>query len=180
MRRGLLLLCLSALVLAPAALPQSARQRCDTTTPLGSFVDCFSGHYHGTGFMPMEETIMFRLTGTGTLHTNVLWRSWVAEMKRTGNRAPCTNVNAVPYIGSFSFYGSGTFIACSEARPSRLNGYFKLKQSYYYTDQEGPVRLTRGLFSATMAHDNVMELVFSDASGQSYAQPEVVLGHYTP
>jgi hypothetical protein len=180
MRRCALALCLIALIVTPAALPQSARQRCDIITPLGAFVDCFSGAYHGTGFMPMEETISFHLAGTASLHANGLWRLWVGDSKRTGNRKPCTNTNAVPYVGSFSFYGSGSFIACSQSRPSRLSGYFRLKRSYFYTDQEGPVTLTHGMFSATIAHDNVMELVFSDASQQNYAQPEVVLGHYTP
>src|SRR6266567_434709 len=115
MRRGILALCLTALVLIPAAHPQSATRRCDDSTPKGSFVDCFSGAYHGTGFMPaMDQTMSFRLASPTDLHKNALWGVWVADAKKTGNRKPCQNTNAIPYIGSFSFYGSGSFIGCSE------------------------------------------------------------------
>ena len=38
--------------------------------------------------------------------------------------------------------------------------------------------LTHGVFSATAAWDNVLELVFSDAVHRHYAQPEVVLGRF--
>jgi hypothetical protein len=178
MRRSVLAFCLTALVLVPAAFPRSVKSRCDETTPKGSFVDCFSGSYHGTGFMPMEETISFRLAGVSVLHTNALWRLWLADTKKTGSPRPCTNTNAVPYVGSFSFYGSGSFIGCSQAMPHMLSGFFKVKPKSFYALDETAVTLTHGVFTASMDHNNVVELVFSDAAHQNYAQPEVVLGHY--
>ena len=39
---------------------------------------------------------------------------------------------------------------------------------------------TDGVFTASIGHNNVVELVFSDAAHQHYSQPEIVLGHYTP
>jgi hypothetical protein len=180
-RRSLLTLCLTALVLVPAALSRSNTSRCDEGTPKGSFVDCFSGVYHGTGFMPaMDQTMSFRLTSSTDLHKNALWRIWLADAKKTGNRTPCQNTNAIPYIGSFSFYGSGSFIGCSEARPNLLNGFFAVKRSFYYSDDETTITLTHGVFTAAMSRNNVVELVFSDAAHQHYAQPEIVLGHYRP
>ena len=136
-RRSLVTLCLTALVLVPAALSRSSAPRCDERTPKGSFVDCFSGAYHGTGFMPpMDQTMSFRLASPTDLHKSALWSVWLADAKKTGNRKPCQNTNAMPYIGSFSFYGSGSFIGCSEAKPNMLNGYFMLKRSFFYADDE--------------------------------------------
>jgi hypothetical protein len=178
MRRCVLGLCLTALVLVPAAFPRSAKSRCDEQTRQGSFIDCFSGAYHGTGFMPMEETISFRIASAADLRTNALWQLWLTDAKRSGSNKPCGNTNAVPYVGSFSFFGSGSFIACSDAKPNTLSGFFKVKRSYFYSDDETSVTLTHGVFSASMGHNNVAELVFSDAAHQHYAQPEVVLGHY--
>jgi hypothetical protein len=180
MRRCILALCLTALVLVPAALSRSNVRRCDDRTPAGSFVDCFSGHYHGTGFMPMEETISFRLAGAGDLRSNRLWRDWLADARKMHSRTPCGNTNAVPYVGSFSFYGSGSFIACSEARPHLLNGYFKVKKSFHYADDETTITITHGVFTGSVDGNNVLELVFSDAAHQHYAQPEFVLGYYRP
>jgi hypothetical protein len=180
MRRCLLTLCLTALVLVPAALSRSDARRCDDRTPRGSFVDCFSGHYHGTGFMPMDETISFHLASAADLHKNALWRAWLADAKKMHSRTPCGNANAIPYIGSFSFYGSGSFIGCSEARPNLLNGFFTVKKSFYYADDSTTITITHGVFTGSMDHNNVLELVFSDAAHQHYAQPEVVLGYYRP
>src|SRR6266567_9579447 len=181
MRRGILALCLTALVLIPAAHPQSATRRCDDSTPKGSFVDCFSGAYHGTGFMPsMEETMSFHLSSPASLQKNVLWRAWLADVKTMHSRTPCGNTNAVPYVGSFTFYGSGSFIACSEAKPNLLNGYFRVRRAFHYADDETTITLTHGVFTASMDRNNVVELVFSDALHQHYAQPELVLGHYRP
>jgi hypothetical protein len=179
-RRCVLTLCLAALVVVPTALPQSAKQRCDARTPQGGFYDCFSGAYHGTGFMPMEETISFRLASPTDLHRNVLWSLWLADAKKMHSRTPCGNTNAVPYIGSFTFYGSGSFIGCSEAKPNQLNGFFRVMRSFHYADDETTITLSHGVFTASMDHNNVAELVFSDAAHQHYAQPEVVLGHYRP
>jgi hypothetical protein len=180
MRRCILALCLAALAVVPAAVSRSDTRRCDATTPRGSFVDCFSGHYHGTGFMPMEETLSFHLAGTGDLRRNPLWRAWLADAKKMHTPTPCTNANAIPYIGSFSFYGSGSFIACSEAKPNLLNGFFKVKGPFHFSNEETTITLTHGVFTASMDRDNVVELVFSDANHQHYAQPELVLGHYKP
>jgi hypothetical protein len=180
-RRSLVTLCLTALVLVPAALSRPSAPRCDERTPKGSFVDCFSGAYHGTGFMPpMDQTMSFHLASPADLHRSTLWNVWLADAKKTGNRKPCQNTNAVPYIGSFSFYGSGSFIGCSETRPNLLNGFFKVKQSFHYADDETTITLTHGVFTASIARNNVVELVFSDAAHQHYSQPEIVLGHYTP
>jgi hypothetical protein len=180
MRRCLLALPLAALVLVPAAFSRSQAGHCDERTPKGSFVDCFSGHYHGTGFMPMEETISFHLASVAQLHKNALWRAWIADTKKMHTPAPCANGNAIPFVGSFSFYGSGLFIACSESRPNWINGYFTVTKPYHYADDETTITITHGVFSASTDRKNVLELVFSDAAHQHYAQPEVVLGYYHP
>ena len=144
-------------------------------------MDCFSGAYHGTGFMPpMDQTMSFRLASPTTLHKSALWSVWLADAKKTGNRKPCQNTNAIPYTGSFTFYGSGSFIGCSEAKPNMLNGYFTLKRAFFYADDETTATLTHGVFTASIGRNNVVELVFSDAAHQHYSQPEIVLGHYTP
>jgi hypothetical protein len=174
----------AALVVAAAAalllaLPgPAARQRCDGRTPAGSAVDCFSGAYHGTGFLPMEETISFRRITTERLRQEGLWRLWLADaaLSRTGR--PCGNRNAIAYEGSFSFYGGGSFIACSQSAPNMLNGFFDVGRPYRFVDGSTQATLSRGAFSATAAWDNVLELVFSDAVHRHYAQPEVVLGHF--
>jgi hypothetical protein len=51
-----------------------------------------------------------------------------------------------------------------------------VRRSYRYIDGETAATLTSGAFSASAARDNVVELVFSDATHHHYAQPEVVLG----
>jgi hypothetical protein len=177
-RRALLLLvCCLALLAAGTARPGSSKQRCNSASPpAGSFADCFSGGYHGTGFMPMEETIHFRLVTDAALRSSALWRSWLADAKKFKTRPPCANDNALPFTGSFSFYGGGSFVACSEAHPFRVNGYFKVKKPFSFEDEETKITLTHGVFFATSDLNNVVELVFSDAVHEHFAQPEVVLG----
>src|SRR5689334_25350205 len=108
-----------ALVAAAAALAtapgSAARQRCDVRTPAGDVVDCFSGAYHGTGFLPMEETISFKTISETQLHASELWQQWLADAKRSRDSRPCGNDNAIAYMGTFSFYNGGTFIACSRS-----------------------------------------------------------------
>ena len=174
--------CAAALVLALAvgalaSTPGSAaRQRCDVRTPAGSVVDCFSGAYHGTGFLPMEETISFRRVTTTRLRADALWRHWLADATINRGGKPCRNRNAIAYEGSFSFYGGGSFIACSQSNPNMLSGFFEVRRSYRFVDGSTSATLTRGAFSATASLDNVVELVFSDAAHSHFAQPEVVLG----
>jgi hypothetical protein len=176
--------CAAALVLALAAgalasAPGSAtRQRCDVRTPADSLADCFSGAYHGTGFLPMEETISFRRVTTTRLRADALWRRWLADAAINRGGKPCRNRNAIAYEGSFSFYGGGSFIACSQSNPNMLSGFFQVRRSYRFVDGSTSATLTRGAFSATASLDNVLELVFSDAAHRHYAQPEVVLGRF--
>ena len=168
---------LVALALAPAAEPSAVRARCDGTTPQGSFVDCFSGSYHGTGFTPpMNEFISFRRVAPAELHSSALWKLWLADAKQFKSGAVCANENAVSYVGSFTFYGGGSFIACSLARPNMLNGYYRVKKPYSFPNDDAGMVLTHGLLSASAAKDNVLELVFSDATHDHFAQPEVALG----
>ena len=171
-----------ALVAAAAALASAsgsaARQRCDVRTPAGSVVDCFSGAYHGTGFLPMEETISFKRVTATELRSDELWRLWLTDATENRVARPCSNRNAVAYEGSFSFYGGGLFIACSQAAPNMLNGFFQVRRTFRFVDGNTRATLTRGAFSATAAWDNVLELVFSDAVHRHYAQPEVVLGRF--
>jgi len=156
----------------------AARSRCDVGTPAGVVVDCFSGAYHGTGFLPMEETISFRSISETQLHTNALWRQWLADAANSHDPRPCGNGNAVAYVGTFSFYSGGTFVACSRSAPNMLSGYFRVRHAYTVSNEEATVTLTRGAFSASASWDNVLELVFSDALHKHYAQPEVVLGTF--
>ena len=166
-------------VAVPASAPGAAvRSRCDVTTPVGDVVDCFSGSYHGTGFLPMEETISFRAISETRLHASELWQQWLADARRARYPRPCANDNAIAYMGTFSFYNGGTFIACSRATPNLLNGYFRVARTYSFEDEETKVTLTHGAFSASANRDNVLELVFSDAVHQHFAQPEVVLGKF--
>jgi hypothetical protein len=170
-----------ALLAAAALMPvpgSAGRSRCDVGTPAGLAVDCFSGAYHGTGFMPMEETISFRSVSAMELHTSALWRQWLADSAKRHDRRPCSNANAVAYVGTFSFYNGGSFVACSRSTPNTLNGYFRVGRAYTVTNEGPPVTLTRGAFSASASRDNVLELVFSDPSHRHYAQPEVVLGKF--
>jgi len=179
MRRHTALLLFVLAVAVPAAAPAStARSRCDVTTPAGDVVDCFSGAYHGTGFLPMEETISFTAISGARLHASALWRQWLADAVRSHDPKPCRNVNAIAYIGTFSFYNGGSFVACSRTTPNLLNGYFRVSRKYSFEDEETKVTLTHGAFSASANHDNVLELVFSDAVHQHFAQPEVVLGKF--
>jgi hypothetical protein len=177
-RRVLLLgVCSLALLAAGTASPEATKQRCNSSTPpAGAFADCFSGGYHGTGFMPMEETINFRLVTDAALRANALWRGWLADTKKFKTPAPCTNDNALPFVGSFSFYGGGSFIACSETHPFRLNGYYRVRKPYFFEDEETRITLTHGVFFASSDTNNVVELVFSDSAHEHFAQPEVVLG----
>ena len=170
-----------ALLLAAAVAPSpasAARSRCDAGTPAVGADDCFSGAYHGTGFLPMEETISFRPVSVAELHTSALWRQWLADTARAHRPRPCSNGNAVAYVGTFSFYGGGIFVGCSRSAPNMLSGYFRVRRAYRVTNEETPVTLTRGDFSASASWDNVLELVFSDAGHTHYAQPEVVLGTF--
>ena len=177
MRRCALAALLATLVAAQSAHSGvSARQICDTDTAAGSFVDCFSGLYHGTGFLPMEETIRFKRVSGVTLRSEELWRLWVADAKRMNHGTPCANRNAVAYIGSFSFYGSGTFVACSQSSPHMLSGFYKVKKRFFFADGSTHALLTQGPMSGSAARDKVVELVFSDSEHRHYAQPEVVLG----
>ena len=115
MRRYSTVLALAAAAAAFATVPGSAaRQRCDVRTPTGSLVDCFSGAYHGTGFLPMEETISFKQITGAQLRSDSLWRLWLADATQNRVARPCRNRNAIAYEGSFSFYGGGFFIACSQ------------------------------------------------------------------
>jgi hypothetical protein len=179
MQRALAVLALALTVAVPAALGNSsARSRCDIHTPTGDIVDCFSGAYHGTGFLPMEETISFVAVSTTRLHADPLWRQWLADAARSHDPKPCRNANAVAYRGTFSFYNGGTFIACSRTTPNMLSGFFRVSRPYYMSNEETTVTLTHGVFSASADSDNVLELVFSDAAHQHFAQPEVVLGKF--
>jgi hypothetical protein len=179
MRRLIGVLLATLAVAVPAAAPGAAnRTRCDVTTPVGDVVDCFSGAYHGTGFLPMEETISFTPVSAARLHANVLWRQWIADAARSHDSKPCLNGNAIAYVGTFSFYNGGTFIACSRSTPNLLSGFFRVHHTYSFEDEETKVTLTHGAFSASANKDNVLELVFSDAVHQHFAQPEVVLGKF--
>lgn len=179
MRRATAVLVAVLAVVVPAAAPGStARSRCDVTTPVGDVIDCFSGSYHGTGFLPMEETISFKAISETTLHASELWQQWLADSKRARYPRPCANDNAIAYMGAFSFYNGGTFVACSRRTPNILNGYFRVSRKYSFEDEETKVTLTHGAFSASADRDNVLELVFSDAAHQHFAQPEVVLGKF--
>src|SRR3954449_12739464 len=98
MRRRSTVLALAVAVAAVAGTPGGAsRQRCDGRTPTGSAVDCFSGAYHGTGFLPMEETISFRRITTERLRQEGLWRLWLADAALSHTGRPCGNRNAIPY-----------------------------------------------------------------------------------
>jgi len=177
-RRLARLAVLTAAVVAVAPAP-AARIRCDAHTAEGTAADCFSGAYHGTGFLPMEETISFHRISPAQLRADPLWAQWQADAARNRTGRPCRNPNALAYGGSFSFYGGGTFIACSESRPNMLSGFFRVRRPFRFVDGTTNALLTRGSFSASAASDNVLELVFSDASRSHYAQPEVVLGRFT-
>jgi hypothetical protein len=59
-----------------------------------------------------------------------------------------------------------------------VNGFFHVGSAYRFVDGSTQATLTHGVFSATAAWDNVLELVFSDAVHRHYAQPEVVLGRF--
>jgi len=124
----------------------------------------------------MEETIHFKVVSDTALRNNALWRQWLADAKKFKTRTPCMNDNALPFAGSFSFYGGGTFVACSENAPFRLNGYFQVKKPFFFEDSETRVTLSHGVFFATTAWNDVVELVFSDSVHEHFAQPEVVLG----
>jgi hypothetical protein len=174
--RVLIVAAAAVVLLAPPG--SAARQRCDVRTPTGSVVDCFSGAYHGTGFLPMEETISFRRISAQRLRQADLWRPWLADATASRTGRPCGNRNAIAYEGSFSFYGGGSFIACSQSAPNMLSGFFQVGRAYRFVDGSTQATLTRGAFSASAAWDNVLELVFSDAVHRHYAQPEVVLGRF--
>ena len=179
MRRRSIVIVLAAAAAVLATTPGSAaRQRCDVRTPAGAVVDCFSGAYHGTGFLPMEETISFKRVTATELHSDALWRLWLADAPLNRVAKPCGNRNAIAYEGSFSFYGGGLFIACSQTAPNMLSGFFQVRRTFRFVDGNTRATLTRGAFSATAAWDNVLELVFSDAVHRHYAQPEVVLGRF--
>ncbi len=179
MRRGSTVLVIAAAAAVLASAPGSAaRERCDVRTPAGSLVDCFSGAYHGTGFLPMEETIAFKRITAAQLRSDSLWRLWLADATQNRVARPCGNRNAIAYEGNFSFYGGGLFIACSQTTPNMLSGFFQVRGVYRFVDGNTRATLTRGAFSATAAWDNVLELVFSDAVHRHYAQPEVVLGKF--
>jgi len=83
MRRRLTVLALVVAAAAVAGTPGGAsRQRCDGHTPAGSVVDCFSGAYHGTGFLPMEETISFRRVAAADLRSLMRPATYAPETKR--------------------------------------------------------------------------------------------------
>src|SRR3954471_15132639 len=125
MRRWPTVLAFAVAVAAVAGTPGGAsRQRCDGRTPAGSVVDCFSGAYHGTGFLPMEETISFKRVTATDLRSDPLWRLWLGDAALNKVARPCGNRNAVAYRGSFSFYSGGLFIACSQTAPNMLSGFF--------------------------------------------------------
>src|SRR5262249_4662286 len=179
MRLSAAVLVLAAAAARPFAVPGSAaRGRCDVRTPAGWVVDCFSGAYHGTGFLPMEETISFRRISPARLRQDRLWRLWLSDAAASRTGRPCGNRNAIAYEGSFSFYGGGAFIACSQSAPNLLSGLFPVGRAYRFVRGGPPATPTPGAFSASAAWDNVLELVFSDAVHRHYAQPEVVLGRF--
>src|SRR5262249_14459509 len=123
--RALVLAAAAAVLLAP---PRSAaRQRCEARTPAGSVADCFSGAYHGTGFLPMEETISFRRISPERLRQDALWRLWLSDAARSRTGRPCGNRNAIAYEGSFSFYGGGAFIAPPPRAAQMLGGLFSVR-----------------------------------------------------
>lgn len=178
MRRLLVGIATLAATTVIATTVSAARQRCDGRTPTGAVVDCFTGAYHGTGFLPMEETILFERVTTARLHADTLWPLWLDEAAASRSGRPCGNRNAIAYVGSFSFYGGGSFVACSRSTPNMLSGFFRVRRTYRFVDGITSATLTRGAFSATAAWDNVLELVFSDAAHRHYDQPEVVLGRF--
>lgn len=164
-------------VAAPAASPSAgARQRCDVKTPRDTGVDCFSGAYHGTGFLPMEETITFHRVTKAELRASAFWREWLDDARRTRNARPCGNANAVAYVGTFSFYGGGSFVACSQEAPFLFSGYYRTKGRYLVTNDGSYTLLTHGGFSGSANSDNVIELAFSDAQHENTTEAEVVLG----
>ncbi|HEY3920546.1 MAG TPA: hypothetical protein VGL76_00360 [Gaiellaceae bacterium] len=178
MRRSALALSILALVFAAAAWPASERQRCDSRSPAaGSFSDCFTGHYHGTGFYPsFAESISFHIITPAKMHSSALWKLWVSDSKHYKWPAPCANANAISYAGTFDFYGGGAFIGCSASRPYQLAGYYQVRKPYPFGNDDTGMVLTHGQMSGSSAKDNVLELVFSDATHDHFAQPEVVLG----
>lgn len=180
MRRSVLAVwCFALLAAGAASQVSSAGQRCASkSTAAGSYADCFSGHYHGTGFSPpMGDTMVLRIATPAALRATALWRLWVADSKKYQTPAPCANSNAIPYIGSFTFYGSGTFIGCSLSTPYMLDGYYSVKHPYPFSQDDGTgMVLTQGPFSASTTGDDVVELVFSDATHDHFAQPEMALG----
>ena len=177
MRAGVLAVLVAAFVFVAAASPAADRQRCDSRSPAsGSFSDCFSGQYHGTGFYPsMEQTMSVHIISPATLHASTLWKLWVSDSKRYRWPTPCANANAIMYAGTFDFYGGGSFIGCSQTHPYQLNGYYKVRKPYTFNNDDTGMVLTHGQMSGASAKDNVVELVFSDASHDHFSQPEVVL-----
>lgn len=146
-------------------------------TQTGLTIDCFSGAYHGTGFTPpMGDTLVFRRVSTSSLRTSALWSPWVADLKAFRQAPPCRNANAVMYSGSFTFYGGGKFIACSQERPYLVYGFFRLTHSHSTNDGGTLAKLTEGVFLGTADWDNVVSFVFSDAHHKQFGAPEVVLG----
>ena len=179
MRRRRYLTAACAAVLAAAAASQSsssAQARCNEQTPTGTVVDCFSGPYHGTGYLSFYDTMAFKRIPAAQLHANPLWQAWLDDMRRNHTSRPCADKNAITYVGSFTFYGRGTFIACSERVPSRVSGFYKLTGSYHLEDEMTTITMTRGALSGAIGNDNVIELIFSDPGHHHYANPEVVRG----
>jgi hypothetical protein len=178
MRRSALAIPVAALIFAAAAWPASDRQRCDSRSPTaGSFSDCFSGSYRGTGFYPpMEQSISIHIVTPAKMQASALWRLWVKDSKHYKWPAPCANANAISYAGTFDFYGGGSFIGCSQTHPYQLNGYYMVRKPYKFDNDDAGMVLTHGQMSGSSAKDNVLELIFSDASHEHFAQPEVVLG----
>jgi hypothetical protein len=181
-RRGRFLTtaCLAAIALVPVVHPAgAARERCGAAMHAGSTADCFSGAYYGDGFLPSDETMSFRRISATQLRSHEFWQPWRTEARRYRSGEPCQNPNAVMYKGTFSFYGGGSFIACSQSVSSRLSGFFRVKARYYFADDSSTATLTEGPFSA-LRTTNVVELVFSDARHRNYSQVDVIFGTWKP
>ena len=125
----------------------------------------------------MGDTMSFRVVTPAALHANALWRLWLADSRHSRVPPPCANANAIPYVGSFTYYGGGVFIGCSLERPYMLDGFYRVKHAYPFPNDDGAgMVLTHGPLSAAISSDNVVELVFSDAGRDHFAQPELALG----
>src|SRR5437868_1654862 len=75
----------------------SAQARCNEQTPTGAMVDCFSGPYHGTGYLSFYDTMAFKRIPAAQLHASPLWQAWLDDMTRNHTSRPCADKNAIAY-----------------------------------------------------------------------------------